>query len=135
MKKEYEDRNLYYDYVRQDHGAPPDPHPECAFHAIEISNEKALKNFITFYVKRPMSHGAQQDLEDILPNPGYHDPGYFHREENPNAILGCKYHYHILFDHVPNSDDIRMVIKRLENLGGTIHPPVKEHILKDIGDK
>lgn len=131
---EVDDKLRFYDYVRQDRGAPPDPHPECAFHAIEVSKANAPRQFVSFYVKRPMSTAAQDKLADILPEPGYHNPEIFHLDDAPSSWAGCKYHYHILFDHEPTKEDVFMVMQRLEDLGGTIHPPVVEDIKKYYGE-
>ena len=133
MIKELDYKTRFYGFVRQDRGAAPDPHPECAFHMLEVSNETSEINFITFGVKKRMSDRAEKLLADILPEPGYHDPGYFHIEGPVSEWAGCKHHYHIIYDAVPTPADIIVAVRRLEDLGGTFHPDVKEEILTHYG--
>lgn len=128
MIKELDDKFRFYGYVRQDRGAAPDPEPEAAFHCLEVTKESSANNFITFGVKRHMSQGAIDKMADIMPDPGYHDPGVYHLDGNMAEWSGSKLHYHLNLSRVPTAEDVWYVIERLEALGKPVYTCVKDDI-------
>ena len=128
MLTKLKDKIRFHSYVRQSRGAEPDQHPDCEFHALEISNKHAKRQFITFYTKANMSAGAFEKLKDILPLPYYHDDKIFHADGNPARWVGVPTHYHVLYQMPPNRRVVEALIERLEALGRDVYPDIKLEI-------
>lgn len=98
--------------------------------AIEVSDERSNKNFITYYCQVPTkdTDTFSRSLADIMPNPNYHAPEIFHRE--PKGWKGwklwttkfCK-HYHIVHDNTVGKEEIKEFFKRVEESSKNLIAP------------
>lgn len=89
--------------------------------AIEISDGRSLKEFVTIYVKAENVKDLKEfedSIIDILPGAGYHDPGYFHLDNTMPMLSGSVRHYHILTERHPDKEIMEKLLVRLyEELG------------------
>ncbi len=100
---------------------------------IEVSDDRSLEHGVTIYYQSQSDPGFknkhiqrnvieflafEKALEDILPNPGYHNPETFHLSTTFPQLVGITQHYHILTDEQPDKQFVHGVINRLyEQLG------------------
>jgi len=115
-------------------------------HTIEVSDERSNAHFITIFVRglhKPADHykKIQKIMEtvDLM----QHDTTIYHRDQRNVSWINTVFrgrrisdrwsdHYHWLFDHQPNSDDVNMV---LDALDGAVAPTMRSCISKHYGQQ
>ena len=111
--------------------------------SIEMSDNRSLKNFVTLYVKALAPTidenvkeflAFQEKAAGVLPNPGYHDRGFFHLSETSPKLGGVTQHYHVLMDKQPNRESVIELIDYLnEQLKGrAFAPSFKREIQEEL---
>ena len=88
--------------------------------AIEVSNEKALENFITFWIRPGHEDTLLANIGDKLwTNPRdrhKHDPSVFHTDDHDSTWSITRHHYHIPYDHVPTKEDLLNLIQLIKTV-------------------
>ncbi len=111
--------------------------------ALEVSNDKAKRGFITLYWNAdepglPVSRQLKKviQLKHLIPEPSYHDPDTFHKgggliwRKSWENKYAC--HFHFLYNITPTSKDVRELVEniRQDDIGILLNPALESNILE-----
>lgn len=111
---------------------------EYSVTAIEVSDERSLEHFITFWIRPGDEDALLAEIKDKLwENPldrARHVPPIFHRDDHDGTWSTTRHHYHIPYKQQPTKKDVQELIELINSVKDKkyISPELQAEITQEI---